>query len=149
MTRFKTKRAFTIIEIVLVIALVSILTKIYFINNDFINEYRVKESLNKIITDIEYVRNQAINSAKTMEISFNFDDNSYSYNEKETMIDIEIVKPLKLDYSNSNRTKFVFTKNGIPAKDGAGTIALIYKHNLYRISVVPVTGMVNLKRDDI
>lgn len=137
------KRGFSLIELVLVISIISIILGVLSISFNRKEVYSAKKDLYNIKRNLEVARNMAIAKKKVSTIKFY--ENKY-------IIDCDNFKK-EYEYSNlliigkeSNINKIIFTKKGIPDINGSGTIVFILKKDIYKITIEPITGKVNLKR---
>lgn len=136
-------KAATLVELIVSVAILSVLASLLLLNGNLISRYREKTEIKNLVTSINLIRNTAITSRSKSNIEFDFKKNTYSYMNRELVV-VEL-KELKFSEVGSNVFKFSFTKNGAPTNDGSGTIVLEGADLKYTISVTPVIGKVNLK----
>lgn len=139
------KKAYSLIELILVISIILVLVTIGSLSFNIKGTYRAKNDLHKLKKDIEATRNIAI--VKKEESNFKILDNSYEiicgdfYKRKDFSKDLEFT-------NRGNIKNISFTKNGATTFSGSGTVVFKIKNKYYYITVEPVTGKVNLKDEE-
>ncbi|WP_138159737.1 pilus assembly FimT family protein [Peptoniphilus catoniae] len=135
------KKGFTLIELVVSIAILASLMTIGLYNHKTSGEYRAKKDLEKIVRDIKYTRNLAMSKRKRARFFLSQDYYEISCGDYEERFDYSKDLILK----SNGLINLEFTKNGISSKDTSQTIYFKISNKLYEITVEPVTGKVNLK----
>lgn len=135
------KKGFTLIELVIILAIVSILFSITSLSFKNSNYYSAKKELQMIKKDLEFTRN--LSMARAKESEFLIDENQYEITCGDFKEKKEFSKYLVLT-SKGNTKSFQFSKRGTPKFAGSGTIMFMIKDKDYKITVEPVTGKVNL-----
>lgn len=135
------KKGYTLIEIILVLAILSIITSLSLPNLKIINKIRIRNDINEFRKDILYARNKAILESDYCNIYLNFDSNKYTIRNNESS---PIIKSKEFNYGlkleeRSNLTKLQFNPNGTTGssgtlylRDGLGKI--------HKITIRPVGG---------
>lgn len=139
------KKAYTLIELVLVISIVLILVSISTMSFKNSENFKAKNDLYKIKRNLEVTRSLAISQRDNATLSLK--DSSYSIVCKDIKEEKQYSKNLILTNYGNKRT-VTFTKRGSPTFDGSGTIVFKIKNKLYYITIEPVTGKVNLKDEE-
>lgn len=143
------KKAYTLIELILVIALISILSCILIPNTSIFQKFKEKQEIREFRKDILLTRNRAITSRSKHDIKLIFDDNKYVIKgdaNSDTIKSKTFNYGLKLS-KRTNLTSIMFNETGIPSK--SGTVFLLDKKNkVYEITIIPVTGKVEVKYEN-
>jgi len=141
------RKAYTLIEVLLVVALLSIITGLAFPNTRTYLRIKEKKELDEFRKDILFARNKAIIESKNCFIYFNFEDNQYIIKHSEESLPIKTKKfPSGIELSGKkNVLYFEFNCNGSTNK--SGTIYLTTKFNdTYSISLTPATGRLTMEK---
>lgn len=141
-------RGYTLVELIVVIALIAIVLSIAIPSIRVIFITSEKKELMEFKRDLIFARNSAVMENSIYTIEFNLEKNQYSMIRGKGINKIvtkekKFVNGIKL--KNDNLDHYVtFYATGSPEK--AGTIELTNKNNdkIY-ITVVPATGKINLK----
>lgn len=138
-------KGFTLIELVIVIAIISILSVFALLNSKNFNTYLEKQELKSIIININQTKNFALSSRERQSVAFN--DNTYTSSIKNEEFEF---KKLEFLQGESNTNEIIFTENGRPAMSDsnnptAGTIAFKGKEKIYLIKLRPVTGKIRVE----
>lgn len=149
MIEIKKLKGVTLIELVLTIAIISILINLLIIKSSTFDYKKEKAELKLIITSIKNTKNAAISSRTRQSIEFDFVDSTFVSTMENKQVLLKFLK-IKSSHPKTNTNKFIFTENGAPGMNingtnSSGTIIFEGKKNLYRISVEPVTGKVNME----
>lgn len=145
------KDGFTFIELVIVLAIMSIVLAIAIPKNTFPLSLKERKELRELKRDIVYARNMSITNAIPYSIDFFVTNNSYKINRHEqndVLIKNKILESgLKLKEVNwgdsTQYNRLYFAANGTPRK--AGTILLNNsKKQKIEITVEVATGKVNI-----
>ncbi|MCI6610272.1 MAG: prepilin-type N-terminal cleavage/methylation domain-containing protein [Ezakiella sp.] len=138
----RNNRAFTLLEMIIVLLVISILSGIIVVGFNAYKKYEEKMSINDIVSKINFCRKKAIatNDEVTIEL---FSDNNiiitYFENGTKKVRTIKVSKTLEILTNNT----FTFTKSGAPRLGGSIMIDGTNKGR-YIITIVPATGKVNL-----
>lgn len=141
----KKMSAISLVELIISIAIMAVLSTIIIINSKTVASYKEKIELDKFITTINQCKSKSIKERKTHKVTLIIPDNAYY-----SSLDSELNKfeYLKISGSGTNLDSIAFTVKGTPSKGSAGTIIIIGRELEYKITVSPVTGKINIKRDD-
>lgn len=140
----KTYKGFTLIELVITLAITMILLSIGMINFNVRDKIEAREQIKSLALDIKFLKNYAqVNNCKT---SVTIEDDGYKmvFGDKSKAVKFnKLVKLKKTNVRNIN-----FTSGGKPSyfdnKNSAGTIIYsIGDKKSIKITVEPVTGKVN------
>lgn len=137
------KKGFTLIELVAVISILLILATIGLNKSSIVENYRAKQDIDMIYSDIRSARNLAMSNKKMAIVSFN-KDNSYTISCGNYIENKRYSS--KINLISKNIEEIGFTKRGAPTKNGSGTFIFSLLNREYIITVEPVTGKVNLKK---
>lgn len=135
------KRGISLLELVLVIAILSILTTISILHFTTVSTFGAGRDLHRMQDDLIYLRKYALrNRTKTKLVLI---DNGYKLYLGDTEFK-EVKLSDKLEFQpESNRTKFVFSETGRPVE--AGTMIFNYGKTQKKIVVQPVNGRISLQ----
>ena len=136
---------YTLIELIVVLALISIVFSIAVPSLGFIREFKEEHQIRQLKNDILFARNQAIVKGKTYTVQFDFIRNGYvilvsGETQKRVILEegLELIKSMDV-------IEFSFSRTGVPRK--SGTIKLKNsKNKIYEVVVTPVVGKVNIKK---
>ena len=140
-------KAFTFIELIMVIGIVLIIASIPMLKANAILNYKEKRELREFKNDINYARNKAIIESKKYFIDIRPYSNSYVIYKGEESRKIvrrkELIHGIKINKTNIKGNEIVFTYSGAP--EIAGTIELENKKGKeIKITITPATGKVNI-----
>lgn len=151
MDRYK---GFTLIELVVVLALFSILFSIAIPNLKALSTYEEMQELKEFRRNILYARNQAIVTGEIHIVNFDYTRNFYNITVNSKAIQSHYFKKgVKLSMYSSKvvddlgAEEFAFGRNGVPNISGTVYISLD-KGKEFMITVTPATGKVSLKEID-
>ena len=136
-------KGYTMIEIIVVLALFSLLFSIVKPNFNLLSSTKERQELRVFKRDILYARNQAIVKGKQYYFKLNYDENGYMMYSSDG-----VEKRYKFQYglslvNNPEMIEIVFSRSGAPSK--SGTISLrTHNNKKYYLSVTPVTGKITL-----
>lgn len=138
-------KGLTLVELIITIAIVSILTSLVLLNSRSFNNYLEKQELKSIVISINQTKNYALSTRQRQNIIFTNKIFKSSVNNEE----IEL-KKLELVEAESNTKEFIFTENARPAMDDslnptAGTLVFKGKDKSYKIILRPVTGKIRIE----
>lgn len=141
----KKVKGFTLIELVIVIAIISILSAFALLNSKNFNTYLEKQELKSIIININQTKNFALSSRERQSVTFN--ERTYTSSIKNEEFELKKIEFLQ---GESNTKEFIFTENGRPAMNDsnnptAGTIAFKGKEKTYLLKLRPVTGKIGIE----
>lgn len=134
------KNAFTIIELILVLSIISVLISVIRINFTQSKKSLALEELNIISEQIISAKSYSISNKSNVTITSSKDDNSIDIKSKGYYFKKISCKYLKVN----NSTKLIFNKDGIP--DKGNSFYFSYKKNIYSIKIRPATGFVNVEK---
>ena len=136
------KKGYTLIEILIVIALFLVLFSISFPSTNFYKKILERQEISEFRKDLFYARNMAIIDNKSYYVNFTMIDNSYS-------VDIGMTKTIKKKAFghglklNNAAEPFIFLPSG--ASDNAGTIFInTDRGERYRVSLTPATSRIEI-----
>lgn len=139
-------RGYTLIELLIVIALFSTILSIIIPNLGFYTNFMEKQEISELKKDLLFARNSAIVENRYYIVYFNHNENSYIIKTSETSPAIKsktLGKGLKLDKDNLVGS-FTFTPSG--ATGNSNTLYINGKKNKkYAISLTPATGRIEIK----
>ncbi len=142
------KKAFTLMELILVVALISILSCILIPNTNIFHNLKEKQEIREFRKDILLTRNRAIINQSNYYIKLVFDDNKYVIRglaNNDTIKSKTFTSGLKLS-RRTNLTDLLFEGSGKAGK--SGTIYITNRKNKeYIITISPITGSVAVKYD--
>lgn len=145
----KGKKAYTLIEVLLVIALISIITSIFIPNTRMFQNIKAKNEIKEFRKDLLFARNAAILENSYYYIYFEIDKNRYFIKKATTESPIktkDFDHGISLD-NRSNITVLQFNPNGRPGN--SGSIYLTDLNNkAYKITVTPATGRIDCEYQD-
>lgn len=138
-------KGLTLVELIITIAIVSILTSLVLLNSRSFNNYLEKQELKSIVISINQTKNYALSTRQRQNIIFTNKIFKSSVNNEE----IEL-KKLELVEAESNTKEFIFTENARPTMDDnlnptAGTLVFKGKDKSYKIILRPVTGKIRIE----
>lgn len=145
----KNRTAYTLVEIIVVIALLGIIIAITIPNTNYFKAIRESLEIKELKRDILFARNKAIIDSKIYKIKFIEDDNGYKIS---TGSDSKVITiktkyfehGIKLNTREGSKT-FTFNPNGTTTDSGT-----IYFYDRigaeYKLSITPVTCKVNIKK---
>lgn len=140
----KTFKGFTLIELVITLAITMILLSIGVINFNVRDKIEAREQIKSLALDIKFLKNYAqVNNCKT---SIKIEDDGYKLVFGSKTKAVKFNKLVKLKSTNVRNINF--TSGGKPSyvdnKNSAGTIIYsIGDKKSIKITVQPVTGKVN------
>lgn len=140
----KAKKGYTLIEIVVVIALLGIILSIALPNMNFYKKFMEKQEIAEFRKDLLYARSMAIIENTRYYVNFSKENNSYSINTGETSPTIKrkvFANGLKLN--NNEVGHFIFNPSG--AAGNSNTIYIKSNRNqMYVISLSPATSRIEI-----
>ena len=146
----KSSRAFTLIELVMIISILLIILLIPGLKGDTLLNYKERQELKELKTDINYARNKTIVESKKHIVDIRPYNNSYVIYRLEGSRKIvkrkELTNGIKINKTNIKGNEIIFTYSGAP--ELAGTIELENrKGKQIQITITPATGKVNIYFD--
>lgn len=139
-------KAFTLVELIISIAIIGILGYILILNTRVISKHQEKSELNIISTSITHTKSSSLSTRQRHYIDIDYENNAYyiSVSKEEIKLD-----SLEFLYQISNTNFLEFTSAGRPAYDTPGTIYLRGKktNTIYKLTILPVTGKVNITEE--
>lgn len=140
------KKGYTLIEILMVLALFSILFGIVFPKTNYFEKLKEKRELEDFRKDLMFARNSAILESRNYTVEFIVEKNTYyitTGKKKDTVRSKTFKDGLKFDKNNRVRS-VVFNYNGTTGN--SGTLYLRNNNDeRYEISISPVTGRIEVK----
>ncbi len=138
----KRLKGYTLIELIIVLALFGILLTFTFPSLGLLDRFKTNQELKQLRRDILYTRNQAIVKGQAYRLELDYDKNEYYI-----LVDGSKIKIVNFESGlKLVRTPFksvVFERTGVPS--GAGTIVLKSDTgNRYHVSITPVIAKVNI-----
>lgn len=140
-------KGYTLIEIILVIALISIFLGIALPSTKILSYLKEDKELEEFRKDLLYCRNRAIIECTNYNVYLDYDNNSYYITSKGSK---SIIKRKYFQHGirykkSYNSTSFTFTSSGSPSS--TGTIYLVNsRKSEFELAVSPVTGRVRLTK---
>lgn len=138
----KRRQAFTLIELIITLSIISIILSIVLPNKDIFSNYSQNNELKALERDLLTTRARAVSEGKTY--SFEMVDNLRAY-----MItkDNLVIKRVNLNHIRFSQIfNFHFYSSGSASK--SGTIEIRASNNeTYQITVAVATGKITLKRN--
>lgn len=139
--------AFTLIEILIVLALFLLFSSIAIPNIGMLNHAKESKELREMKTDLLYTRNQAIVGSRTLKFKWDYANNGYritSLDEKEVIKSHRCESGIKI-IENPKINEFIFSPRGTPSY--SDTISIVdSKNGRYHLSVAPATGKITLQK---
>lgn len=136
-------RAYTLIELVIVLALFGIFASISVPKLTMISRFKENQELKEFKRDVLFARNQAVVNRKTYFVHLDYIGNSYFLKDESTTIKRVYFKEGTQLILNPSLSKISFARTGVPSI--AGTINLKTSYNKkYYLKVRPVTGKIIL-----
>lgn len=139
--------AYTLIELLIVLALFSLIIAIAVPNLGIINNLKEKQEFNELKRDLLYIRNKAITENGHYEINIDIKKNKYELGIKSNKSSVKS-KTFKsgLKFVQAKETtanQLVFSPSGAPSQ--SGTFVIMKKNgDRYRFSIVSVSGKLNI-----
>lgn len=139
-------KGFTMIELIVVLALFSVLFSIAIPNSNFVSRTKELQELKEFKVDVFFARNQAIVKGRTHYFKLDYPSNSYFImSEGNEVKRCYFVNGITLIH-NPAVTEIVFTRSGVPSL--GNTIKLKTSDNKrYKLVVNPVTGKITLSEE--
>lgn len=144
--KMRYKGGYTLMEIIIVLALISILLGIALPKTSFFIKLKEKRELEEFRKDLLFARNSAIMESRGYKVRFNIENNSYyiTTGHKQKIVRSKKFKEgIRFDLDNEIRF-FIFNNNGTTSN--SGTLYLRNSDNdRYEIALSPVTGRVEVR----
>lgn len=141
-----TRKGYTLIEILIVLALFAILFSIAIPNSSYFNRVKENMELEELRKDLLITRNKAILESQNYYFYFDVVNNQYIIKTGENHKPFKtkvLVSGIRLN-KDSNQSNWVFTYKG--TTKNAGTIRLSNSRGkIYELTVTPATGRISLK----
>ncbi|MEJ8751707.1 type II secretion system protein [Lagierella sp. ICN-221743] len=139
----KKTKGFTLIELILTIAILAMLVGVGALRYDFLTNYQEKIEIESVLRTINEARNASITSGYVHTVKFLKDENMVQVNQES-----EIVERLNLQKLQVQRLEsFKFSTTGAPSI--AGTYYFQGHKKEYIITIEVATGKVNLIEKEI
>lgn len=145
----RNRTAYTLVEIIVVIAILGIIIAMTIPNTNYFKSIRESLEVKELRRDILFTRNKAIVDSKIYKIKFIEDDNSYkistgSDSESITIKTKYFEHGIKLNTREGSKT-FTFNTNGTTSE--SGTIYFLDRiGDEYKLSITPVSCKVNIEK---
>lgn len=139
------KKGYTLIELLIVIALFSIFLSIAIPNLNFYRNIMEKQEIAEFKKDLLFARNSAIVENRSYTVNFNHERNSYNIktSNRPTVKSKTFSNGLKL-FENNLVNSFTFTPSG--ATGNSNTIYIDTKKNKrYVVTLTPATGRIEIR----
>lgn len=138
----RTKQGYTLIELIVVLALLSLLLSICVPSISIIGKFKEKEEIDSFRRDIVSTRNKAIMEGFAYNLKIEEPNNTYIITK-----DGKVIKEVEFAYwqvkNNFEKNSFKLLPTGSP--DQGGSIWLTNKKGkVTKLTLVPVTGKVNV-----
>lgn len=135
------KKGITMVELVVVIALFSILLAVAIPNFKSVSIYKENQELKEFTRDILYARNQAIMKGKTYYFHLDYTNNGYLiHSEAGVEKRYNFINGIML--TDTGATEINFTRSGWSS---GGTISFTNSNNEHcEIRITPITGDINI-----
>lgn len=135
------KRAFTLIELIITLAIISTIASLIMIKTGIISKFEEKKEIENLISDFNYCREKSLASGNNFEIQIK--DDKYKIIK---YADNSLVKEVELKYiSPFNSYSLIFKPTGSVEK--AKTLAFYSKYYKYRIIVSPIAGRIRSEKE--
>ncbi|MDY0234539.1 MAG: GspH/FimT family protein [Gudongella sp.] len=147
LTNYKEKKkGYTLIELIVVLALFSLLLTIAIPNSKAFKTYNQNQQLRIFEKDIRQARNKAIIENKAIGAYFYITKNSYEikYIGGEKILERELYGGV--EFKSKNFTNYIFNPNG--AIGNAGTVIIKKGSENYELAIAPVTSKISLRKDN-
>lgn len=140
-------KGYTIIELIVVLALFSMFFSIAVPNFSYFSRSRETQELKEFKRDVLFARNQAIVKGKIHYFQLKYSENSYAILcEKDFVKRVNLQHGITLTNNSPPVAEITFTRSGVPLK--GGTIKLKTSDNQkYELVVNPVTGKITLREE--
>lgn len=142
----KHRIAFTLIELVIVIAILGIILGMVMPNSEYFNTLREKAEIREFKRDILCARNKAILESTIYTVSFKPTNNGYiirKVGERGSVKFKQFNSGIKLNNIN-NIEEIKFYSNGSVSKSGS-IVFTVRNNDQYEITITPVRGLINIK----
>ena len=125
------KKAFTIVEIIVVVFILSVVSMIAIPMLSSAADTQVRSAANILAADIEYAKNLAISRQKNYSVVFDVVNNSYEIRDNEANVINHPVtgKPYSVNFSDENRLSRVVISSAL--FDGSNTLTFDYLGSPY------------------
>ncbi len=137
----KSKRGFTLVELVIVIGILSLITTLCIFNFHMLPLRQAQADLYEMQSELRYLRKFAILERK--KTTFKIDEAKYT-----TMVDSNVIKSSeyhkKLQFESSTcKGEIIFSPTGKPQQ--AGTMIFSYGKHRKKLVVQPVNGRISIQ----
>lgn len=150
MMLFRNSQGVTLIELVIVVAIILIILSIAMPKSDSLLNYRERRELMGFKKDIVFARNNAIFESTLYRLDIRPKENYYiiyKLSDKwEKVKRKNLESGLKFEFDYLNRIEVIFNPTGAPNK-GISIYLISRKEEKIRITITPATGKVNIYVD--
>lgn len=136
------KKGYTIIEIIVVLALFSVMFCIAFPSMKTFARLKEDKEVREFRRDIYFARNQAIVNNCPYYFVLDYDTGGYHIKKEDQVIERKKFKNIAL--IRTSQVEFTFSGSGAPLVSGSVNIKTS-DGTKYRITVTPVTGKISIK----
>lgn len=150
MSLFKNEQGMTLIELVLVIAIILIILSIAIPKDDSLLNYRERQELRNFKRDIVYARNNAIYESTLYRLDIRPNKNYYTlykFSDKWEKVKRRSLKSgLRFQFDYLKKIEVIFNPTGAPNK-GISIYLMGRKNQRIKVTVRPATGKVSIYLD--
>jgi len=136
------KRGYTIIELIVVLALFSLMFCIALPSLKTFTKVKEDIEIRKFKKDLYYSRNQAIVHNCRYYVVLNYSSNSYEIKREDDLIETVVLE--EIDLISTTQVEFVFGGTGAPLVSGSVQFWSNDNSTKYEIAVAPVTGKISI-----
>lgn len=135
------KRAFTLIELIITLAIISMISSVIMIKTGIISKFEEKKEVENIVSDFNYCREKSLATGNDFEIQLKGDNYKIIKWSDNTSL-----KEVNLKYLTSLKTySMIFKPTG--SVGNANTIVVNSKYNTYKIVVSPIAGRIRSEKE--
>jgi len=137
---YRLKKAFTIVELIIVMVIISIVSMIAIPMLSSAADTQVRSAANILAADIEYTKNLAITHQKNYSVVFDIDNNTYRICDKDLVVIEHPVtgKPYSVNFTNESRLSRVDISSAL--FDGSNKLTFDYLGSPYNGSSNPLNS---------
>lgn len=135
------KRAFTLIELIITLAIISMISSVIMIKTGIISKFEERKEVENIISDFNYCREKSLATGNDFEMQLKGDNYKII-----KWSDNTSVKEVNLKYLTSLK-KYSMTFKSTGSVGKAKTIVVNSKYNTYKIVVSPIAGRIRSEKE--